>query len=147
MGKRSTFAGYLRQRAATSTSSSSLQGPTPATFKAFIRIDFDPTQASAGTGKFLPAGSVVIGVTPVIGGATGGASPTVDIGTEAAADAFANELAADVSGTEEVYTGSALGLITEDTEIFAGVGASAATGGSFTAWVSYCVPDVGDIQD
>lgn len=148
MGKRSTFAGYLRQRAGTNASTSGFGGPSPATFKAFVAVTVDPTAAVAGTGKVLPAGSIPLGVT-TLGGATGGVSPTIDVqlagGTAAG---LANELPADTAAAAEVQTGADLGVaLTADTEIEAGVGASAATGGITTFLVSYIVADSGSIQD
>lgn len=141
MGIRATIGGYWRQRG----------GPeglgTPATFKAFIAVSFDPTAAIAGTGKYLPKGAIPLGVTG-LGGGTGGISPTVDVqlagGTAAG---LANELAADAT-TAEVVTGADLrAALTADTEIEAGVGASAATGGTFTALVSYIIADDGKRND
>jgi hypothetical protein len=138
---RSTISGYWRQRG----------GPeglgTPATFKGHILVTFDPTQVLAGTGKYLPKGAIPIGVTG-LGGGTGGISPTVDLSLAGgAAGGLANELAADAT-TAEVTTGAELRIaLTADTEIEAGVGASAATGGTFQALVSYIIADDGKRND
>jgi len=146
MGKRSTFAGYIRQRAMAVPSGNG-KG-TPATFKAFVTVAFDPTAAAAGTGVYLPAGAIPLGVT-TLGGATGGATPTVDVqlagGTAAG---LGNEIDADTASAVEVQTGADLGVaLTADTEIEAGVGASAATGGTTTLLVSYIVADDGKVND
>jgi len=148
MGKRSTFGGYVRQRAGTNSSTSRATGPTPAVFKAFVAVTFDPTQVLAGTGKVLPKGAVPLGVTG-LGGGTGGISPTVDLSLAGgAAGGLANELPADAAAAAEVQTGAELGAaLTADTEIEAGVGASAATGGTVTALVSYIMVDDGVIND
>jgi hypothetical protein len=148
MGKRSTFAGYIRQRGSSNPSGAGRTGGTPGTFKCFVQVAFDPTAAAAGTGVYLPAGAVPLGVT-TLGGATGGASPTVDLqlagGTAAG---LANELDADTASAVEVQTGADLGVaLTANTEIEAGVGASAATGGTTTALVSYIIADDGVLND
>lgn len=146
MGKRTTFAGYIRQRAMGNPSGNG-KG-TPGTFKTFVQVSLDPTAALAGTGVFLPAGAIPLGVT-TLGGATGGASPTVDVSLAGgAAGGLANELPADAADAVEVQTGAELGaVLTADTEIEAGVGASAATGGTATLLVSYLVADDGKIND
>lgn len=133
---KTTYNGYLRQRGANS------RRATPAVFPAVIKISFNPTAASAATGKYLPAGAIPIGVQS-LGGATGGSNPTVDIGTAAAAAGLANELDADNLGAMTA-TGAQLGTaLTVDTEIYAGVGASAAAGGTHTALVYYVMSDAG----
>lgn len=98
-------------------------------------ISFDPTQVSAGTGFVLPKGAVVNGIT-TYGGATGGTTPTVDIGTLATSDLFAPELDADTAGAGTLGAG-AYAPLAADTEIYAGVGASAATGGLTTIAIQY----------
>lgn len=98
-------------------------------------ISFDPTQASLGTGFILPAGSVITGITS-LGGASGGTAPTVDVGTQAAPDLFGPELDADTPGVGSVGAGAFVKL-TADTEVYAGVGASAATGGMTTIAIQY----------
>lgn len=106
-----------------------------------VKITFDPTAASASTGVTLPSGAVVVNVYSA-GGATGGTNPTVDIGTSGDPDAFANELDADglSNGAVAAVLGvSALTALSADTLIYAGVGASAATGGTCTVWVEYFV--------
>jgi hypothetical protein len=145
MGKRTTFAGYIRQRGMGNPSGNG-KG-SPATFKAHVTVTFDPTQVLAGTGVYLPAGAIPVGVTG-LGGGTGGASPTVDLSLAGgAAGGLVNELAADAATAEVVTGAELLAALTADTEIEAGVGASAATGGTFTALVSYLIADDGKIND
>lgn len=131
----STIKGYWRQQGTKSA--------TPSVGLQAIKFEFDPTAASAATGKFLPKGGIPLFVQNMDGGATGGSSPTVDIGTEDNSDGFAAELDADaVSGLTN--TGDLLGTeLTDDTEIYAGVGASAGTGGTVTAIVYYIMADNG----
>ncbi len=76
-------------------------------------------------------------------------APTVDVqlagGTAAG---LANELDADTASPVEVQTGADLAVaLTADTEIEAGVGASAATGGTTTILVSYLIADDGKLND
>ena len=98
-------------------------------------IAFDPTQTTAGTGFILPAGSVVTSIAS-LGGATGGSSPTVDVGTSATSDLYGPELDADAAGLGTSGAGMFV-LLAADTEIYAGVGASAATGGTITIVINY----------
>jgi len=88
----------------------------------------------------LPQGARPIGIQS-LGGATGGASPTMDIGASAnpaiAAlatadpDYFHNELDADTAGAIIALTGVGANIVAlAPVQITAGVGASAATGGT-----------------
>jgi len=133
---RTSHTGYMRQYGGTKSA-------TPATFLAVIQFDLDPTVASFNTGFILPKGSVPMFVQNMNGGATGGASPTIDVGTQADNDGLTDELAAEVrSGL--VRSGDLIGTeLTVDTPIFAGVGASAATGGSVRVGVYYIMADDG----
>ena len=133
---RSSLVGYWRQYGSTKKA-------TPAVYKAVLQFTMDPTAASAGIGSFLPKGAIPVAVQNINGGATGGTSPTIDIGVSGTANGFADELAADaVSG--EVVGGALLGVeLLVDTEVFTGVGASAATGGSVLAAVLYIMADDG----
>ena len=99
-------------------------------------IAFDPTQTSALTGFVFPAGSVITGITS-LGGATGGTAPTVDIGTTAGGVEIANELDADTAGTAGTLGAAGWVKMTVDTPVYAGVGASAATGGTTTIAITY----------
>lgn len=132
---KTTFRGYLREKP-TSTA-------TPAVSLLAVKFTFDPTAASAGTGKYLPNGAIPLFVQNIDGGATGGTNPTVDIGTSGDDDGFGAETDAD-GVTGFINTGALLGTaLTADTEIYAGVGASAATGGTVTAAVYYIMSDAG----
>lgn len=145
MGKRTTFAGYIRQRGMGNPSGNG-KG-TPATFKAHVTVTFDSTQVLAGTGVYLPAGAIPVGVTG-LGGATGGTAPTVDLSLAGgAAGGLTNDMAADAA-TAEVTTGAELlAALTADTEIEAGVGGGVAGTGDFTAIVSYLIADDGKVND
>ena len=133
---RSSFVGYIRQYGSTKKA-------TPAVFKAVAQFTMDPTVASAGIGVFLPKGAIPVGVQVVSGGATGGTDPDIDIGVVGDADGFAADIAADTTSAE-VVGGGLFGVeLLIDTEISAGVGASAATGGSVIASVSYIMADDG----
>lgn len=134
---RTSLTGYTRQYGSNGKSA------TPAVFPAIIQFSFDPTAASASTGKTLPKGAIPLFVQNINGGATGGTTPTVDIGTGGDPDGFANELDADAM-TGLINTGALLGIeLAVDTVIFAGVGASAATGGTVLAAVYYIMADDG----
>ena len=133
---KTSFVGLLRQYGSNS------KNATPAVFPGYIQFSFDPTQASAGTGKILPKGSKPIAVRS-LGGATGGTFPIANIGTSVDPDGFALGVASDLV-TAEVVTGALLGVeLTEDTEIYAGVGDSAPTGGTTTIVVAYIMVDEG----
>ena len=134
---KSTFTGYIRQYGDKKTA-------TPAVLFSCIKFSFDPTQATASVSKTLPKGAIPLFVQNMDGGATGGTNPTVDIGTAGDSDGFSDELDADGS-TGLTNTGALLGVeLTADTDIYAGVGASAATGGTVTALLYYVMSDNGD---
>ena len=133
---RTSHTGYLRQYGST-------KAATPCVFPALMQVSFDPTAASASTGSTLPKGAIPLWVQG-LGGATGGTNPTVDIGTAGNDDGFSNELDADAFITSFSTNGALLGTeLTVDTLIFAGVGASAATGGTMQAIVAYMMADDG----
>lgn len=147
---RNTFSGYLRVHGGKTNQSRRLGGPTPAVLPAVLQVPgLDPTAASAGTGAYLPKGAIVTDVV-VVGAATGGASPTVDVGTSADPDGFSNEQAAD-STTSALAAGNlgaeAYSALAADAEVFAGVGASAATGGTYDLYVYYVAEDDAALQD
>ena len=106
------------------------------------RASFDPTSASQVDLFTLPIGARVLDVVS-LGGATGGASPTVDVGISGGDDdAFANELDADgvSSALAAGTTGASYGaILTADTVVAGKVGASAATGGTTTIEVKYAL--------
>lgn len=128
---RSTTYGFWRQRGGKGT---------PAPLPAALAFSFDPTAAAGtGTGKKLPAGARVVEVL-INGAATGGASPTVNIGYVGGdADALVTGAAADaVSRT--LVVGAPLAAATE---VSANVGASAATGGTVEAIIVFVMDDDG----
>ena len=153
MGKRQTVTGYWRQRGVGSRLRSQVQGtPTPAVMLVMVPVTFDPSVAqTTGSGVVLPANCIpAFSQTPARDG-TGGIAPTFDVGLAGGdADALVNEGDAD-AGTPDMTinsTGTGWGVeLTSDTEITAGQGASAATGGSVTVNVYYYMVDDGSIQD
>jgi hypothetical protein len=88
----------------------------------------------------LPVNARVIDVV-ANGGATGGSSPTVDIGTTGDDDGFANELDCDAAISSAVAagtTGALIGdLLTTATAVYGKAGASAATGGATIVFVHF----------
>ena len=80
----------------------------------------------------VPAGSRIVGVIG-LGGATGGSSPTVDIGIAGALDTIANELPSSPYTYATSHAGANMGVrFTTATAIRGRVGASAASGGTWT---------------
>lgn len=109
-----------------------------------MEFEFDPTQAAGtGTGYYLPSNVIPVDVI-CDGGATGGVNPTVDIGLTGDSDGLSNEQDADAA-TSAVAAGVGGALIhvltTSEKEILAGVGASAATGGTVKCMVLYIQHD------
>lgn len=101
-----------------------------------FKASFDPTSATQVLLGTYPKGSIPLSITS-LGGATGGTNPTVDIGTVADNDGFANELDAD-GFAENAGTGALTGVaLTTDTAVYGKVGASAATGGTTTVLIRY----------
>ncbi len=142
-----TFQGLMRSSGGAARES----GVTPGPLTMAVVISFDPTAASATavrigtsatTGAFftLPAGAVPLYLLS-LGGATGGTNPTVDIGSSGTPDGFFNEADADTKGTINGANGSlVVGTgITADTRVFGKVGASAASGGTFTGVFVYAM--------
>lgn len=105
-----------------------------------LPISFDPTAASADSGIVIPKGAIVLGFQHD-GGATGGTNPTFDIGTSSDADAFINEGDADAAGYVAVNGAEANTAVSEDTAVYVGVGASAATGGTVAGMLLYVRED------
>lgn len=142
-----TFQGLMRSTGGAAKES----GVTPGPLTMAVVISFDPTASSAtavriGTsataGAFftLPVGAVPLYLL-TLGGATGGTNPTVDIGSSATADGFFNEADADTKGTLSGANGSLVtgtGLAAQ-TQVYGKVGASAASGGTFTGVFVYTV--------
>ena len=149
---RNTFQGLVRSLGGAARE----DGVTPVPVTQSVVISFSPTAATAtpvrigtsatvGNTLTLPAGAVPISIL-TIGGATGGTNPTVDIGTAAAPDGFFNEVDADTKGVMVGGNGSLVvgGGITAPVVVTGRVGASAATGGTFTGVLTYTVFDNGD---
>ena len=142
-----TFQGLMRSTGGAAKET----GVTPGPLTMAVVISFDPTAASAtavrigtssSTGAFftLPVGAVPLYLL-TIGGATGGTNPTVDIGSSGTADGFFNEADADTKGTLIGANGSLVtgtGLAAQ-TQVFGKVGASAASGGTFTGVFVYTI--------
>lgn len=110
-----------------------------------MRLSFDPTSASQVLLGYIPAGAVPLDVVGY-GGATGGTNPTVDIGTADDNDGYANELDCDAGSTSAVAAGTIGALkntkVTSRTAVYGKVGASAATGGTFSGALLYTIEDV-----
>ncbi len=129
---------------------------TPGVMTQSVQISFDPTQSSAtnvrigtsatsGETLTLPAGAIPISLA-VLGGATGGTNPTVDIGTSADPDGLFNEVDADTTGGDIVGAGGALavaGGLVADATVTGMKGSSAATGGTFTGILTYAMSNDG----
>ena len=128
---------------------------TPGVMTQSVQISFDPTATSAtnvkigtssssGEDLVLPAGAIPISIM-TIGGATGGTNPTVDIGTSADDDGLFNEVDADTKGTVKGADGAlaVAGGLAADATVTGKVGASAATGGTFTGILTYVMANNG----
>lgn len=142
-----TFQGVLRSYGGATKES----GVTPAGVLQSVVISFNPTASSAtavrigtsatsGNVFVLPAGAVPVSLVS-LGGATGGTNPTVDIGTAADDDGFFNEVDADTKGS---VTGANGALVTGTgvaaaVTVTGKVGASAASGGTFTGIFNFVV--------
>ena len=129
---------------------------TPVPMTQSVQISFDPTATSAtnvrigtsatsGETLTLPAGAIPIQLA-ILGGATGGTNPTVDIGTSADPDGLFNEVDADNSGNAIVGANGALvvaGGLAADATVPGMKGSSAATGGTFTGILTYVMANNG----
>ena len=128
---------------------------TPGVMTQSVQISFDPTETSAtnvrigtsatsGETLVLPAGAIPISIM-TIGGATGGTNPTVDIGTSADDDGLFNEVDADTKGTVKGADGALAiaGGLAADATVTGKVGASAATGGTYTGILTYVMANNG----
>lgn len=128
---------------------------TPGVMTQSVQISFDPTETSAtnvrigtsatsGETLVLPAGAIPISIM-TIGGATGGTNPTVDIGTSTDDDGLFNEVDADTKGTVKGADGAlaVAGGLAADATVTGKVGASAATGGTYTGILTYVMANNG----
>lgn len=119
-------------------------GATSASTLNCLRFSFDPTSSTQVLLGYLPPGAVPVDILG-FGGTTGGTNPTVDIGTGADDDGYANELDADAAGTSAT-AGAKLGAlmntrVTVLTAVYGKVGGSAGTGGTFKGAVLYTIED------
>ena len=101
-----------------------------------LPVSLNPAAASASTGMVIPEGCIVLGFQHD-GGATGGTNPTFDMGTSGDPDGYINEGDADASGFVAVNGALANTATTAPTTIYAGVGSSAATGGTISGYLLY----------
>ena len=129
---------------------------TPVPMTQSVQISFDPTATSAtnvrigtsatsGETLTLPAGAIPLSLV-ILGGATGGTNPTVDIGTSADPDGLFNEVDADATGNDIVAANGALsvaGGLAADATVPGMKGSSAATGGTFTGVLTYVMAEAG----
>ncbi len=109
--------------------------------KLIAEITFDPSIVPVDTGFTLPVGAVILGATAV-GSATGGSTPTMDIGLLGNLDGIVAEGDAD-AGTAVTGVGTAIlaAPLTANTAVWAGKGASAATGGTAIVYIEYYIKD------
>jgi hypothetical protein len=128
---------------------------TPGVMVQSVQISFDPTatsaanvkigtSASSGEDLVLPAGAIIMSIMTV-NAATGGTNPTVDIGTSADTDGIFNEVPCDVVGEITGANGAlcVAGGLAANATVQGKVGASAATGGTFTGILSYAMANNG----
>lgn len=115
-----------------------------------IELVFSPTQAASTAipGAVLPKNARPV-LIQTLGGATGGASPTVDVGGKQnpgvsgltggdVTNYFHDELSANTAGAAIALNGAGKNIVaTAPIQICAGVGASAAGGGTTTALLYY----------
>lgn len=111
----------------------------------YMPYSFDPTSATAIILGYVPPNAKIIDVVS-FGGATGGTSPTINVGTTTTANELAAALRADVSrsamATNTIASGAnAVISAVTSSPIYGKVGASAATGGTAVGYVAYIVLD------
>lgn len=154
MGKRSTFAGYLRARGATSASSK-LTGPSAAVIPMTLAVPVSPVAAdgTAIAGKYLPKGAIVLNIT-VVSGHTGGTTPLLNIGlvTPLDVDGLLDGAAADADLFITPATATTPGVsfnvaLTQDSQISAGTGGGTPGTGTSTAYIEYVMQDDGKFND
>lgn len=144
---RNTTSGYWRQHGAGRKGDGASPGSTPAVVPSVLLIPEFATTTAAGTGqptgKVLPKGARVLEVI-FNGAATGGSSPTFDIGYAGALDAFVDGGDADGGLGREVVFGAALSA---NTEVLVGNGGAVSTGGTVEAAIVYVMDDDGSLND
>lgn len=158
MGKRTTFAGYVRARGATATSSGKLTGPSPGVMKITQAVPVDPTAADGtGTGRYLPAGAVILAI-DIVSGHTGGTAPTLNIGIDdgvtpdtdaliVAAVATTDYALNFTSATFPGATFAAGAALATDVEVTAGTAGGTPGTGTSIAYITYTFNDDGVIND
>ena len=158
MGDRTTHTGYLRQRGATSSSSSKLNGPSAGVVPAVVHFQIPAAFGLAGgilSGKFLPKGAVVLKTDVLPLSLSGATTPALDIGLEAATPdddglvaqvAIVNPSTTNLGSTEAgLLTGEPL---PEDAEItYSDASATQATAGTLDIWVWYTFDDDGSLNN
>ena len=109
--------------------------------------------APSGVSVILPANAIVTSIAITATTSTGGTSPTVDFGFTtytsgtASPQALANEVPSNARGNVTLSSstaGASLGLVMSATDfvyLTAGVGASAASSGTITVYITYFVVD------
>jgi len=105
-----------------------------------LHFSFDPTAAAAGTGMYLPKGATVLAHSHD-GGATGGTNPTFIIGIASDTNGYITVAPADAAGVSGIDGALADTPTTQAEQIYAGVGASAATGGTVAGHIMYVLDD------
>ena len=132
---RTTFRGAVRSRGGRAHG-------TPSTAVLMLQASGDPTSVAAVQIGMLPKGAIPLSISS-FGGATGGISPTIDIGDGTTDDAFASGLAVDAAAVREAVTGVGVALA-EDTPVTMKAN-SAATGGIATIAIEYVPADDGSL--
>ena len=150
MGKRSTFTGYLRARG--NSNNSTRTGPTPAVLDVTLAVTIDPAAADGtATGKYLPVGAIVKGIT-VVSAHVGGTAPLTNIGVTGTVDAFVNGAVATSNLSFLIDTGATVGSLfgvamVSDLEVVAGTGGGAVGAGTAVAYITYTVTDDGSLAN
>jgi len=148
MGKRSTFTGYLRARG--NSSNTGRTGPTPAVLDMTVAVTIDPAATDGtATGKYLPVGAIVRGIT-IVSAHTGGTAPLTNIGVTGTVDALVNGAVATSNLSFLIDTGATVGALfgvamVSDLEIVAGTGGGTAGTGTAVAYITYTVTDDGTL--
>ena len=158
MGNRTTHTGYLRQRGATSSSSSRSNGPSagvvPSIVHFQIAADFG-LDAGILSGVILPTGATVLRVDFNVLSLAGHTTPAIDIGIEGSTpDDNALVSAFDISSSgsvnmETATSGLEMGqVITEDSEItYTDMSSTQATAGTIDIYIWYTFADDGKLNN
>jgi hypothetical protein len=115
-----------------------------------VTVDAAATDGT-GTGKFLPAGAIVLKV-DVVSGHSGGTGPLLNIGITGTVDGFLNGVVADGNVNANLTAvlpatgavGAEMGVVqAADIEIVAGTGGGTPGTGASEAYVYYTIEDDG----